>query len=273
MLCCTGATCSAPRRATGPHPHPHHSPLTLTLTLTLALMLALTLALTLTLTRCAAPRYWPLPRRLAKRWGWPPRLMLVVAAGRRWVDPIGANHAVDRGYATRHVVLDHATRPGLLRGADRARGACPVSLAAPRAAERVPLAGYCRNTDGEGDCSSGDAGAWETRKHKLFSLQACVAKCRGCARCTVVSFSRLQHDCSWYHRCHVGEGSSAAAPHALDAERLINVDSGWDYVTVRARPLPEPARELPLSLPLPHPTPTPYPNPAPNPKPNRTMRR
>ena len=79
--------------------------------------------------QCAAPRYWPLPRRLAKRWGWPPRLMLVVAAGRRWVDPIGANHAVDRGHATRHVVLDHATRPGLLRGADRARGACPVSLA------------------------------------------------------------------------------------------------------------------------------------------------
>ena len=71
----------------------------------------------------------------------------------------------------------------------------------------------------------------------------------------------------------MAEASSTSAPHALDAERLINVDSGWDYVTVRARPLPEPARELPLSLPLPHPTPTPYPNPAPNPKPNRTMRR
>ena len=41
----------------------------------------------------------------------------------------------------------------------------------------------------------------------------------------------------------MGEGSSAAAPHALDAERLINVDSGWDYVTVRARPPPLPARE------------------------------
>jgi hypothetical protein len=41
----------------------------------------------------------------------------------------------------------------------------------------------------------------------------------------------------------VGEGSSTAAPHALDAERLVNVDSGWDYVTVRARPLPLPARD------------------------------
>lgn len=53
-------------------------------------------------------------------------MMLVVAAGRRWVDPIGGKRAVDRGYATRHVVLDHASRPGLLRGAERARGACPV---------------------------------------------------------------------------------------------------------------------------------------------------
>ena len=76
--------------------------------------------------QCAAPRYWPLPRQLATLWGWPPRLMLVVAAGRRWVDPIGGQRAVDRGYATRHVILDHASRPGLLRGAERARGACPV---------------------------------------------------------------------------------------------------------------------------------------------------
>jgi len=76
--------------------------------------------------QCAAPRYWPLPRQLATLWGWPPRLMLVVAAGRRWVDPIGGQRAVDRGYATRHVILDHARRPGLLRGAERARGACPV---------------------------------------------------------------------------------------------------------------------------------------------------
>ena len=100
----------------------------------------------------------------------------------------------------------------------------------------MPLAGYCHNTDGEGDCSRGDAGAWETRKHALTSLQACVAKCRGCARCTVVSFSRLQHDCSWYHRCHEGGAStsSPAAAHALDAERLVNVESGWDYVTVRS---------------------------------------
>ena len=76
--------------------------------------------------QCAAPRYWPVPRQLATLWGWPPRLMLVVAAGRRWVDPIGGQRAVDRGYATRHVILDHASRPGLLRGAERARGACPV---------------------------------------------------------------------------------------------------------------------------------------------------
>ena len=36
---------------------------------------------------------------------------------------------------------------------------------------------------------------------------------------------------------HVGGAStrSPAAAHALDAERLVNVESGWDYVTVRVR--------------------------------------
>ena len=41
----------------------------------------------------------------------------------------------------------------------------------------------------------------------------------------------------------MSEAGSTSAPHALDAERLVNVDSGWDYVTVRARPPPMPACE------------------------------
>ena len=68
----------------------------------------------------------------------------------------------------------------------------------------------------------------------LHRLQACVAKCRACARCNVVSFSRQHHDCSWYASCH----PDAASPDALDEEQLGFVDSGWDYVTVRARAVP-----------------------------------
>lgn len=124
------------------------------------------------------------------------------------------------------MVLDHTTRPAAARR--RARGACPVSLAPPRAPDRVPLPGYCRPTDGEGDCARGDGGAWETRKHKLHSLQACAAKCRACARCHVVSYSRLHHDCSWFHHCH-----DRAGPYELDQHKLGFVDSGWDYVTLR----------------------------------------
>ena len=184
--------------------------------------------------QCAAPRYWRLPPKLSALYGWPPRLMLVVAAGRRFVEPIGMAKAVDRGYTTRHVLFDHATTPRAVDKASRARGACPVSLAPHRPAERVPLSGFCRGTDGEGDCARGDDGAWDIRKHRIRSLHACAAKCRACARCNLVSFSRLHHDCSWFHYCHRDVRSHKALPPELfEEQRLTNVESGWDYVTLR----------------------------------------
>ena len=90
--------------------------------------------------QCAAPRYWPLPRQLATLWGWPPRLMLVVAAGRRWVDPIGGQRAVDRGYATRHVVLDPTAAAWLLvvgAALIRITASC-ASMYGPKCAPRSP---------------------------------------------------------------------------------------------------------------------------------------
>ena len=194
--------------------------------------------------QCSSARYWPLPAPLARRRGWPPRLMLVVSAGRRWVDPIGPSGAADRGYMTRHVVLDHSSRarppPSSARAASSARvegAACPVLQTAPRAASRVPLSGYCQGTDGEGDCATGSKGAWDTRRHRLGSLQACVQKCRGCARCNLVSYSQLHHDCSWFHSCHEAWQVTNARPDVLDETQLWLVDSGWDYLTTRVRPV------------------------------------
>ena len=57
--------------------------------------------------------------------------------------------------------------------------------------------GYCAQTDVGGDCGSGHLGAWEG----VPSLEACAEKCRGCARCRFVSFSRKFSDCSWYSAC------------------------------------------------------------------------
>ena len=202
--------------------------------------------------QCSSARYWPLPRPLAKRWGWPPRLMLVVSAGRRWVEPIGASGSLDRGYMTRHVMLDHSSRarpvlppPFASAGGGGGGGggggegqACPVLQTAPRAVSRVPLAGYCQGTDGEGDCARGSKGAWDTRRHRLGSLQACVHKCRtSCARCNLVSYSQLHHDCSWFHSCHEAWQARGMRPELLDETQLWLVDSGWDYLTARVRPV------------------------------------
>jgi hypothetical protein len=63
--------------------------------------------------------------------------------------------------------------------------------------------GHCGVTAGGvvSDCDHGDSGAWDTREHRIHSLQACVTRCRSCARCHFVSFSAASRDCSWYHAC------------------------------------------------------------------------
>ena len=66
--------------------------------------------------------------------------------------------------------------------------------------------GFCgvTNEGVEGDCSrSGDAGSWNTRKHRVNSFEQCAARCVGCRRCAYVTYSPDNEDCSWYssRRC------------------------------------------------------------------------
>ena len=91
---------------------------------------------------------------------------------------------------------------------------------------RSTVSGYCAPSAGEdgGDCSAGDSGSWSLGKHHIRSLQACVARCRQCARCGFVSYSAapVHSECSWYSDCD------------LDDLR-IPPPTGPDYVSVRVK--------------------------------------
>jgi len=84
--------------------------------------------------------------------------------------------------------------------------------------------GLCGPTDGEGDCNADDRGSWNTRKHRIGTMDDCVAKCRSCANCAFVSFSgsAAHQDCSWYSQCELRD---------LRRPPL----SGLDYNTTRVR--------------------------------------
>lgn len=80
--------------------------------------------------------------------------------------------------------------------------------------------GYCaETTSGKvGDCTAGNKGCFRwppspasAPSGKLRGLQACVLECLKCARCNYVSFSRLEHDCSWYHSCDLSHLFSGTA--------------------------------------------------------------
>ena len=98
--------------------------------------------------------------------------------------------------------------------AQRAREAVGAQLGMPVVLNlSVPTAGFCRTTSAswEGDCDHGEQGNWPFRHHpSLNSIDACVDRCRSCARCRYVSFiprsaSELG-DCSWYHTCRTPSG-------------------------------------------------------------------
>ena len=97
------------------------------------------------------------------------------------------------------------------------------------------VSGYCAPSAGElgGDCSAGDSGSWSLGRNRIRSLQACVARCRQCARCAFVSYSAapVHSECSWYSDCDLDD--LRPPPH-----------TGPDYVTVRVKAASErePAR-------------------------------
>ena len=69
-----------------------------------------------------------------------------------------------------------------------------------------PVKGFCSETTSwgpwldEAACRSGVKGAFGFGTD-VRSLESCVAKCKGCARCNYVSFSHKARDCSWFQRC------------------------------------------------------------------------
>ncbi len=64
----------------------------------------------------------------------------------------------------------------------------------------VSKVGFCGVTnDGvEGDCARGDSGSWNTRVHRVRSFEDCIGRCAACARCSFVTYSPQNDDCSWY---------------------------------------------------------------------------
>jgi len=87
------------------------------------------------------------------------------------------------------------------------------------------MVGFCRPTEYGGDCLRGDEGAWPGVK----DLSACITRCKQCARCAVLSYSRAQDDCSWYAWCDL-----------YDTRRPPT--TGRDYVTLAVRPVFAPLR-------------------------------
>ena len=57
--------------------------------------------------------------------------------------------------------------------------------------------------EGEGETwLRSQGGSWDAGKHGIGSLEECAAKCEeSCPRCSYVSFSYRQRDCSWFTSC------------------------------------------------------------------------
>ena len=119
----------------------------------------------------------------------------------------------------------------------------PAARASIVAAEHQKLParhGYCGLTLVPGkSCITGDRSFW---KPPPTTLAGCVARCRSCARCAVISFSRKQRDCSWYAECDLDD--LRRPPRHAD-----------DYVSVRVRdaaaPIPPVLAAMRPSLPRP----------------------
>ena len=65
---------------------------------------------------------------------------------------------------------------------------------------------------------SQSSGAW-----KAANLRACLRRCASCPRCSVVSYSSRDSDCSWYVRCDVStRGLAQGTGHETVVARHAN---------------------------------------------------
>lgn len=100
--------------------------------------------------------------------------------------------------------------------------------------------GYCDSTsEKDHGCAAGASkGFWPLRGAELESWEraasACTKRCRLCAACTAISFSRRNRECSWFTSC--------ARPEALHRvpygfRTLLMAELELDNATVRQAPL------------------------------------
>jgi hypothetical protein len=100
------------------------------------------------------------------------------------------------------------------------------------------------NPPGRGDdCRHGLAGIWLS----VAALDACVSKCRGCARCRYVSFSEKEQECFWWHNCHMDRLHTppfAAGFHSVSVASGADGSGGGDFNAVARRLLPRLNRSM-----------------------------
>ena len=88
--------------------------------------------------------------------------------------------------------------------------------------------GHCGQTPpSEGDCASGERGSWVASKHALYTVDDCAAMClRVCQRCSFVSFSGANDDCSWYRHCtRPGQMAFGGSKYLTRQARLLGGDA------------------------------------------------
>ena len=74
----------------------------------------------------------------------------------------------------------------------------------PRYPVGTVRAGYCSSTSAQpAGCNSTAKGSWPTGGWPAETLEACVAHATNaaCSNANFVSFSKVNHDCSWYRDC------------------------------------------------------------------------
>jgi len=116
--------------------------------------------------------------------------------------------------------------------------------------------GTCGATDFGKDCNVDPTGAWNAQAENITTLEACVAKAKGCKMASFVSFSFVagNTDCSWYLDCDFAHlcadcskcGIGCPAYYPYTSEVLRNTGStAPDLVeaasVVEAAPLLQPA--------------------------------
>ena len=93
--------------------------------------------------------------------------------------------------------------------------------------------GYCRFTEATNSCE-GDSGSFSldacAASTWKLAVSTCIRHCRSCARCTSISVSRSERDCSWFSsvvdctklRTDVAGFRSGPVPHISELEEMSN---------------------------------------------------